>query len=619
MMDIKSHSTMIIALAIAVVIVTGVMVPVISDAIANGNGGGSGGGSGETSYTNEAIVYMNPAGVEDYQIQIAESNSSVAFSLDGTTLKTMQKGSESWSIPIFTATSTSNMGTSTVVAMVSYLNVNGTWGILFYALTITIQDGVISDIYAQQISHSNPGYTFDVNIFRGSVEVYLESDSLYYADDVILMLSDDSGSYVYTSSPVVAADTEIIQINNYYDYAEGSGSTPTENTILQGMSVGTLESLTADYEYAYQIIGFTNQSGLLVGSQVYRIDDVAYEYDLTATDLGTRINGVDVEITWTPDYGEIITPIQKSYTFTNFIVPKTVEKDNTPENGYWKLAGEESTNLYARTMGNKVALYNENPWNDDSVRPYFTISDLSTFVPILIGERFTAIVDSTSLGSDTYGASIFVYGDYNESGHFQGFATTSSIEIDGTQITFFDSRMYDGPDCVLDGLIAYLAPDGTYTSVTDSFKIDSDKQFWTGIQGGNYASIVIGGTVGSPEILNDSSYTSATYTTSSGKVTGVSVSGESEPFVPISAGVIQPITPTRDDAISDSFTYPMYTSDGYEPETFMFSIIPIEEESSGGGGSGGSMPQSLVAILSAVPIVVLAGLLFMGLKAFRMQ
>ena len=182
-----------------------------------------------------------------------------------------------------------------------------------------------------------------------------------------------------------------------------------------------------------------------------------------------------------------------------------VFEKNTPENGYWKLAGEESTNIYARTVGNKVALYNENPWNDDTARPYFTISDLSTFVPIFIGETFTAVVDSTSLGSDTYGANIYVYGDFNESGHFQGFATASSIESDGTQITFFDSRMYDGPDCVLDGLIAYLAPDGTYTSVTDSFKVDSDKQFWTGIQGDNYTTLVIGGTVGSPEILNGSS------------------------------------------------------------------------------------------------------------------
>lgn len=38
-MDIKGHSTMIIAMAIAVVVMTGVMVPVISDALDNAGGG----------------------------------------------------------------------------------------------------------------------------------------------------------------------------------------------------------------------------------------------------------------------------------------------------------------------------------------------------------------------------------------------------------------------------------------------------------------------------------------------------------------------------------------------------------------------------------------------------
>ena len=287
--------------------------------------------------------------------------------------------------------------------------------------------------------------------------------------------------------------------------------------------------------------------------------------------------------------------------------------DGPPVNGYWTFANESTEKtIMCRTLNDNVVIYDGDWVSDETLLPYYTATNMSTFVPVMIGETFAVVIDSSSKGNEGYSANMFVYGA-------SGFATASEIEIDGTQITFYDSRLIEGSATTLTGLIAYLSPEGDYTSATDSFKKNGDAQIWTAVLGGNSAPVTISGTADNPEFLGNEipPYVTPRYTTDSGMITGVEFVAEAEeedPHTPIVSHVIQPITPTRNaEEILYSCEYPMYTSDGSEPTTFIFSVIPIDS----GSGGNGSVSPTLVAIVTAIPIVVLAGLITVGIGMMR--
>lgn len=287
--------------------------------------------------------------------------------------------------------------------------------------------------------------------------------------------------------------------------------------------------------------------------------------------------------------------------------------DSPPANGYWTFANESTEKtIMCRTLNDNVVIYDGNWVSDETLLPYYTAADISTFVPVMIGEEFAVVIDSTSKGNEGYGADMFVYGA-------NGFATASEIDINGTQITFYDSRLIEGSATTLTGLIAYLSPEGDYTSATDSFKKDGDAQIWTSIFKGNSAPVTIGGTADNPEFMGNEipPFISPRYVTDSGMITGVEFvaeEGEEDPPTPIVSHMIQPVTPARGaEEILYSCEYPMYTSDGYEPTAFIFSVIPIDS----GSGGNGSVSPTLVAIVTAIPIVVLAGLITVGIGMMR--
>ena len=291
--------------------------------------------------------------------------------------------------------------------------------------------------------------------------------------------------------------------------------------------------------------------------------------------------------------------------------------DGPPVNGYWTFANESTEKtMMCRTLNNNVVMYDGDWVSDETLLPYYTATDMSTFVPVMIGETFAVVIDSSSKGNEGYSANMFVYGESDNAVGFYGFATATKIEIDGTQITFYDSRQIEGSAQTLTGLIAYLSPEGNYTSATDSFKKNGDAQIWTAIMNGNSPAI-IGGTADSPEFLGDviPPHISPRYVTDSDMITGVEfVAEEGDPHTPIVSHVIQPISPVRgEEEVLYSCEYPMYTSDGYEPTAFIFSVIPID----GRSGGSGSISPTLVAIVTAIPIVVLAGLITVGIGMMR--
>lgn len=286
--------------------------------------------------------------------------------------------------------------------------------------------------------------------------------------------------------------------------------------------------------------------------------------------------------------------------------------DGPPVNGYWTFANESTEKtIMCRTLNDNVVIYDGDWVNNETLLPYYTATDISTFIPVMIGEDFAVVIDSSSNGKEGYSANMFVYGA-------SGFATTSQIEMNGTQITFYDSRLIEGSATTLTGLIAYLSPEGDYTSVTDSFKKNGDAQIWTAVLSGSSAPVTIGGTADSPEFMGKMSSAPITpmYTTDSDMITGVKFVAEEEenPPAPIVSSVIQPISPVRgEEEVLYSCEFPMYVSDGEEPTAFIFSVIPID---SGSGGSG-SVSPTLVAIVTAIPIVVLAGLITVGVSMMR--
>ena len=610
---------MIIAMAIAVVITTGVMVPIITDSLDNAGGGNT---DSEKAYENKGDVYLStPDGVE-HTILIEVGASNVTLKYDGTVFQTLKISKEYWSIPLWLE---EYDGDITIVALECITYVGYSDPTVYDTTSIGISNltyrgngeayystsGVVSDLMDGDVVTITTNYKGNANqIFVD----YIDDRDMTNGDDVIMYLAP-KGDYVLTATPVVDPTKDIIAYGTSDKEQLQTASAPYIVCRQEIIGYATIGEYNANQETFYNSIdvyGEYYENGI-----EYIWDDAIYQMTTEEVSSGIKIKSMNVSVLYLEDGGS---GERTESASMKFIVPVSVEKSKeTPANGFWALANNStSTTISLETTANGIAVYDVDWYDDDSATPFLTVNDLSTFVPIMIGETFSVIIDSTSrAGNEGYYANMYIFGD--SAGSFWGFAKTSVVSIEGTQITFTDWTAMEGQQVTLDGLIAYISPDGTYTSVTDTFEIDFSKPVWTAFFQRGGQAMVIGGSVNSPTILNDTGPLDITvaYTTDSDRVSGIefSIDGGNTPIEHQTTMSIQPISQTRNDVQTVSFEYPFYESDGYEPSKFMFSVIPIEEEES--GGSGGSLSPALVAMVTAIPIVVIAGLVLVGVGVMR--
>ena len=615
MMDIKSHSTMIIALAIAVVIVSGVMVPVISDAIANGNGGGNGGGGSNPTYTNTGDMYYQIPDGQEHIIAIDYTGTSMQFKFDGTLLFEKPMGEEDrWMIPLH-----QNLVEGTVFT--HYL----IWGISNVNMGLLPNDHVITMAYAEGNTELHMADYYDNiaigNFFTIKTNYENVSDSIAYLyggdeehpytiNNVQWYLAN-SGEYVYSATPTVMDDTVLT-----FAYYECSISDTLQQYVCMcGQS--TLTQITDDHDigcngYKYDITADTDDF----------ISDLTVNVNSTSLTDATKINSMVVAATW-ENYDDSSITYSANYTIAGFVVPVTVTKtDAPPEYGYWTEVEDKEWDLYVKYISaeEKVGFYFTDP-NQNDAEPFFTVAMDETTrnpFPVMIGEDF--YVACEYIPDRDFFPNLTVFGDDNTS------IPTRHIHINGDVITY--KELY-GDDTELNtvGLLANLsdhgdntayagnkdAPSVLYSAVVYEGDWANGEEYYTAwlvalsddseiLDSDGYLSIERNGVYSN----GDWSYATATssYVVENGKYTGVNIKGTYDSIYDLDKDFAFGVTDTESDT---DYEY-----------SFAFAIGPIDN-GGGSGGGGGSIPTSLAAILSAVPIVVLAGLLFMGLKAFRMQ
>ena len=394
-MDIKGHSTMIIAMAIAVVVVTGVMVPVISDALDSAGGGGS--GSDNEPYVNSGTAYLKAWDSNEHLITITDSNVNVVFNYDGTDVLTMAKGSEGWSIPLIVSENEDSRGVSTDIACFTYSIADGIGLTNLIDLGIwQDSEGVVGNAWKDQIYASAQDTVFTIEIYEE--HDYKYTDFLVNGEPigdplpgVTKYLSDNSGEYVYAESPVVADGTEVIQMECYYAYSEAHGSTPSEFTIIEGFSKGDISYLGADYDNYWDIIGIASTSVIVVDGNDYALDAILSCTLSTETlDSGTRIDGMTMETLWYYQSDEFT----RTYTFDMYIAPKVVS-DSTGSSAKYTIAdGTESFNLFLGTDDNGATIKICTGDYDSPTVLYTQDTSKEPIIPIALFEK--AVVMSTS-------------------------------------------------------------------------------------------------------------------------------------------------------------------------------------------------------------------------------
>ena len=641
-MDIKGHSTMIIAMAIAVVVMTGVMVPVISDALDSAGGGGS--GSSNEPYVNSGTAYLKAWDSNEHQITITDSNVNVVFNYDGTDVLTMAKGSEGWCIPVIVGEH-EREEVSTYIVCFTYTIADGIGLTNMFYLEIT-QDsnGIISDTWKDQIYASAQGTVFTIEIYEEYDYKYADvlvsgeyvSDSL---TGVTKFLSDSSGEYVYAESPVVADGTEVIQMNCYYAYSEAHGSTPSEFTIVEGFSKGDISYLGADYDNYWNIIGFTNDSMIMIDGNRYALDDILSCTLSTETlDNGTRINGMTVETLWYYQSDEFT----RTYTFDMYIAPKVVSNSTESDAKYTIADGTESFDLFLRTEDDGATIKVCTGDYDSATVIYTQDTSKEPMIPIALFEK--AVVMSTSNNgypimlvygfidkSDNGGQEQMLMMSVNTDASDMNLLSrpTEYIEIANGTATYYEEGQISGPDSVLAGLTAYLSSDGDYILATNGQSSVGSSEFYS-ITILNWYSdgyTAIGkGTASSHSVdmfltanygddwNNEVTVTEFSIDVTKGAITGATSKGSityhddgDDNTYSIDHDFVLGYVPSAYDEVQDWNT----------PEYAMMCLVPLSENEGGsGGGSGAS--DSLRAMVSAIPIVMIAGLVIMGVGFMRM-
>lgn len=621
-LEIKQFTMLAVGLIVGVLLITGVVAPVIVN-VTGDSGDVQPTNVSYDDYTNTGDVYlMEPDGTE-HQIIVRYADSKMYFVFDGETFLEKALGSESWDIPLVwykTITyPTESFDVFSWNADKQALN----WHYTDYSVTdIPDTDGICFSI------------TTNYNDDRDAVLLYSYWRGEPYDDNyTAIRYISPNGDYVFTKNPVVY-NNSTIGIYSYFEY---------ENFVLSGMTgILTMEiSGVATFSKWQEEID-EHYPHVSCGCSFHITDGFGYDLEsFTVTvhshDVGeaNQLDDLTFNITLGLVEGDGVSTIEYEYKVEWFVVPTTATY--VPDNGFWKMADNSVTDIYTDYMGNNIyGVFTEDPQNGGS--PFITgsISGNESFIlPILIGESFIGYIEWIP-GTPDWNAEIHFYGIGIQEEYF-GFALTGTnhVHIEGGTISF---TSWDDDEYSSDGLLAYISPDGEYTSFTEPTNAELS---YIGFMGGySYSSYdyVAGDMAGVDiNVIGVMSGTDLSYI--SGRFSGsISVDGSEDNWDAIeyalttsntlcqidkSNGMLTGLTISTQDK---SFSIPIgYSNDETSTDDLYESVggdvfaVGLIGSNSGGGGSGSAVSPTLSTLLSVIPLLMIVGLVIGAIAFFKMR
>lgn len=291
----------------------------------------------------------------------------------------------------------------------------------------------------------------------------------------------------------------------------------------------------------------------------------------------------------------------------------------TPINGYWTTVEDKTWDLYVKYISaeEKVGLYLMDP-NEEDAEPFFTVAmseNANNPFPVMIGEGWYVSIDY--IPDRDWFPNLTIHGINQAS------MATRHITIEGDTLTY--KELHGDIDTVYSAtsLLANISDHGNYTSYTNEngprsilYSVVDYSGDWA--DGDEYYTAWLCAISNDSEILNtdghlsierngvytngDWSYATATssYVVENGKYTGVNIKGTYDSLYNLD----------KDFAFGTTYT----ESDSAYEGIFAFAIGPIDN---GSGSGGGFISSSLKAMISAVPIIVMAGLVLVGVGMLR--
>ena len=624
-MDLNHNTTVVIALAIAVTVVMGMMVPIISDTIAmhNTGSGGGGGGNSDNSYVNEGSMYMKSkmASDEVHFLSFINTGSKIEFRMDGETYTEKNiTGTDFWSYPIVIIGSetTTDNGSEYTYELISFerdLENNPVISGNLFTSYITENEKrsacggkqIIFDLTEIEIAE----FQFHAN----GMSILVNTQPIGQDTPYTMFLMTD-GDWVVAENPVVNPNQKI------YSYGESRGTSNGFTYSAYSYGYGQASYFTDLYygEIGYGIDPNDEESE----AYGYVPGDVQINVELTDTDYGVRLGNVNYTGDWYTDPEEE-SLFSTDESFNTYIVPKVVKARGETQAGWLtEDAPSEPLSISCREVepGKMGVFYNY--YDMDDPQPFY-VQDMreNPILVLAIGETWAMYIDTVpSDVEDPYGDA--------EAGKIRmglGYFFTYGMTIapNGT-VSYKNNAQIEGQTITQDDLIAYISPNGylkpyynenapkSPTLYSYLAYMERNEGVFIGlnvIASNGYDSPTVEGGGFSFEDGSEYEYNvSMDYTTEGNYVTGMNV------------------TATSQSASTKEFSFPFTGQTPPEPYDFYwesglysvaFSVVESGTEETSGGSGGSDLPPALVSILMAVPIIVLAGLVFVGIKMFRMQ
>lgn len=632
-MEVKTTTTFIVGLVVAILLTAGVVVPVIADV--SDNDGGNGGSSNAT-YTNTGDIYMKtPSAMtetEEHAIGFTVQNNKVQLRYDGELFTEKNvNGTDSFNIPIIIQPNDSEYdGYQIMIFERSVFDGTPVLSFHTYILDkVSSPNGWYIGSGSGTVPLSQNGYTMEIQTYSAGYSVILDGTLEDQNIPYTLAFSYNEGDWVVADNPVVNPSKDF--------YIFDASPITSENGIYQQTYAYGRGNTSFFTEFYIEECGYAYDSQNDMDLYAYTNESAYLNIPVTTVDAGVRLGNLGLTAEFVASNNVLFTT---DATFNTYIVPKTVTAGEQSHAGWLSddfgaLPSSSAGQFYVvKDDDTHVSVYADylNP-NQYTEVPFYEHHDLSVS-PLIIafGSDWCAYVDLTSLIGVTDGSDAYIYvNDWNT------LASRIGVAPDGTSAYLgasFGSEFTELPSKAM----GYISPNGTMKTYYNENAPKSDSMYtWIADIGYNDTEMwqlvscayngfsnptvfgngaVRSGSVQPVDPFLHSQVTKARggtveytldsleFTTSGNNVTGANA-------------VYKAGSATFERSYSLTDQTPATLDGGALPTgTMMICIVPTGTEYSDGNGGAG-VSGTLKAMLSVVPIVILAGIALMTVGYMR--
>ena len=519
---------------------------------------------------------------------------------------------------------------------------NGAYAILTYELDY--DDGPVLITYQHYLeSYDDTDYwdlslggttyleddAFEIQYTSSGANILTNGETIAESVPYTMAFATD-GDWVLAENPIVNPSKDI--------YAFGKTPRITQGNYMYQQCIYGKGNLTAFANMGINRCGagYDSVNDAYISGYLTESEGFAYTVPTTSQDVGVKLGNAEFAVEWYDHDDYVVLNTQAS--FDTYIVPKTVtaggETQNgwlsddfgsLPSNGIW-IYGMKTDSTHADFYADVISgNYADTPFytHDFSANPLLVIG---------IGQQWAVYADAMSLEGIQNDRYIRLWiGQWSDSLYTYGLTV-----LPNGSCSYGNGAEYESPSYSLPNAIGYLSSEGNMKTYYNENAPKSDSLFaWIADVGhnddegwqlcaGSYGGFKDPNANGGGVIFDDhiepvepyehtritiarsgwSEYTvqSIEFATSGNDVTGATVtySGGGD-TVEKTYSLTDQSAPTLED----------YTVTG----TMMFCVVPSGTEYS--DSNGGGIPSSLEAMITAVPIIVIAGLIIAGVGMLR--